>query len=86
MNDIENVYVINSKKDTFSPVLTKARGKDEYCITASTDPDKVKFDNFFILSMTFQELKKNIPDNIGILLVTDSGGQYISSISVSKNI
>jgi hypothetical protein len=85
MNNTEIIYIINSEKNAFSPVLTKAKEKDEYCITASTDPNKIRFDNFFIFTTTFEKLKKMTPKNVGILLITDNGGRYFSPTAASKN-
>jgi hypothetical protein len=85
MNDTEVIYIINSEKENFSPVLTKAKGKDEFCITASTNPNKIRLDNFFILKKTFEELKKLAPKNVGILLIKDNGGRYFPPTAESQN-
>ncbi|MBN58266.1 hypothetical protein [Thalassolituus sp. UBA3500] len=70
------VYVVNQDEHEFSPVLTKAEGKKEFCITASTEPGRVSFKNFHIFKIGFSELRKMTPESIGILLVTEKGGQY----------
>ena len=70
------VFIVNQKENTFSPVLTKAKGKDEFCITASTEPSRVNFKNFSVLKIEFNELRKITPDNIGILLISENGGKY----------
>lgn len=72
------VYVVNQDEHEFSPVLTKAQGKEEFCITASNEASRVRFKNFHIFKTNFTELRKMMPDNIGILLVTEKGGQYFS--------
>jgi hypothetical protein len=72
------VYVVNQDEHEFSPVLTKAQGKEEFCITASTEASRVRFKNFHIFKINFSELKKITPENIGILLVTEKVGQYFS--------
>ncbi len=71
-----SVYIVNQNESTFSPVLTKAKGKDEFCITASTEPSRVSFKNFSVLKIDFNELRKITPDNIGILLISENGGKY----------
>ena len=75
MEDL-TVYILNQDENNFSPVLTKAQGKKEFCITASTEPDRVRFKNFHIFKIGFSELRKMTPESIGILLVTEKGGQY----------
>ena len=72
------VYIVNQDESTFSPVLTKANGKDEFCITASTEPSRVNFKNFSVFEIEFSELQKMTPENIGILLITENGGKYFS--------
>ena len=75
------VYIVNQDESTFSPVLTKAKGKDEFCITASTEPSRVNFKNFSVFKIEFSELQKMTPENIGILLITESGGKYFPPLS-----
>lgn len=70
------VYIVNQDESTLSPVLTKAKGKDEFCITASTEPSRVSFKNFSVFEIEFSELRKMTPENIGILLITEKGGKY----------
>ena len=70
------VYIVNQDESTFSPVLTKAKGKDEFCITASTEPNRVNFKNLSVFKIEFSELQKMTPENIGILLITEKGGKY----------
>lgn len=70
------VYFVNSDVEGFSPVLTKATGKSEYCITASTIKEKVSVGNFYAKEMYTDDFLKKVPDNVAVLLISESGGMY----------
>lgn len=72
------IYFISSDADGFSPVLTKASGKSDYCITASTIKEKVSVGDFYPKEMYTDDFLKNIPDNVAVLLISESGGVYYS--------
>lgn len=75
-NEGQILYFISSDVSEFSPVLTKAAGKEEFCVTASTLKDKVSVKNFHPKSIETDELLKVIPKSTAILLITESGGLY----------
>lgn len=75
-NEKQTIYFISSDISEFSPVLTKATGKEEFCITASTLKDKVSVKNFYPQEIETDDLLKIIPESIAVLLITESGGLY----------
>lgn len=76
------LYVVgvdfNAKGEGFEFALTKSPKKGELCVTVSENPDLVTFGKWDLADFGGRELLQKVPSNSGILVVYDSGGDYLS--------
>ncbi|MEQ3632242.1 hypothetical protein [Thalassolituus sp.] len=77
-------FMICSPEGDHSPALTKAEGKNEYCVTVSTNRQLVTIPNWQAKSINGRELLTKIPRNIGILIVSNNDGRYLSPKDLEK--
>lgn len=80
----DTIYVVSSVTPDHTPALTKAKGKSEYCITASPYPEKVSFENWYTNQIKPEHLLKSLPENVGIFFVLDHDGIYYSANDIKK--
>lgn len=77
-------YMVCSPDESMSPALTKAQGKEEYCVTISPIESKVTFNNWATKKVTGQQLISSIPENIAILVSYEDGGSYLSPQAIQE--
>jgi hypothetical protein len=68
----------NTNDKIFDYVLTKSPLDKEMCVTISETPKLVSFDKWCKAELNGRDLLKTIPKNAGILIVYETGGDYLT--------
>ncbi len=72
-------YAVGLDDDnSFDFALTKSPDQKEMCVTISDNPELVSFERWSVKEVGGRELLKSIPQNAGILLTYNFGGDYIT--------
>ncbi|MFV1873556.1 MAG: hypothetical protein ACMZ64_09570 [Oleiphilus sp.] len=68
----------DTNEGSFSYALTKSPSNTEMCITVSENPKLVSFEKWSNVRLKGRQLLETVPENAGILIVYETGGDYIT--------
>lgn len=69
---------MSAQGEWFEFALTKSPKEGELCVTASENPARVTFKEWDVAEFHGRELLQKTPQNAGVLIAYESGGDYLS--------